>query len=455
MKLNNKGFAITSIIYSMLILFLTLVVLIIGNLASRKAIFDKQKEEILDKFEEYKTLPSEYQELEYIESTGTQYIDSGYIPTIDTTVRIKVTYGENAVFGSESILWTTTPDPGNSGFIIAGHTNMNDNVAPTEYVKYFKPDGDKIFYNASDSEPYEIEMTPTYSVITYKDNTTEKITYQMEGNGSEYSAYIFARNTAGTVAEYSSRKLYYLKIYDGEQLVRDFIPCYRISDNVAGLYDLVENKFYTNDGTGEFIQGKFGEEIIPETKPCEIVSGDTTTFESEIKCGTESFYLISSTDSTVTMLTKYLVRSVAGGQYDTYQSGKYGNLNFSSTNYWSNTNYSLAFVYNENSSLYQRINQYINNVLKTYITKTEVTGTLMSYEQANKLGCNRSSTSFACDTAPDWLYSDSYWLGTASDTSNMGVLMISHEGRIGGYKYSRDDIAGLRPLITINKSEIK
>lgn len=49
MKLNNKGFAITSIIYSMLILFLTLVVLIISNLASRKAVFDKQKTDILEK----------------------------------------------------------------------------------------------------------------------------------------------------------------------------------------------------------------------------------------------------------------------------------------------------------------------------------------------------------------------------------------------------------------------
>lgn len=50
MKSHNKGFAITSIIYSMLILFLTLVVLIIGNLASRKTVFDKQKNDILEKF---------------------------------------------------------------------------------------------------------------------------------------------------------------------------------------------------------------------------------------------------------------------------------------------------------------------------------------------------------------------------------------------------------------------
>ena len=47
---NNKGFAITSIIYEMLILFLGLILLILGNLASRKAMFDKEKNEILSRF---------------------------------------------------------------------------------------------------------------------------------------------------------------------------------------------------------------------------------------------------------------------------------------------------------------------------------------------------------------------------------------------------------------------
>ena len=38
-------------------------------------------------------------------------------------------------------------------------------------------------------------------------------------------------------------------------MVRDLIPCYRKVDNVAGMYDLVNDVFYTNEGTGEFIIG--------------------------------------------------------------------------------------------------------------------------------------------------------------------------------------------------------
>lgn len=57
MKLNNKGFAITSIVYAMLILFLVLILLIMSNMASRKALFDKEKSEVLSGLESKLPLP--------------------------------------------------------------------------------------------------------------------------------------------------------------------------------------------------------------------------------------------------------------------------------------------------------------------------------------------------------------------------------------------------------------
>lgn len=44
------------------------------------------------------------------------------------------------------------------------------------------------------------------------------------------------------------------KIYDNNDLVRDFIP---VLDNngIACLFDKVENKYYYNQGTGEFLYG--------------------------------------------------------------------------------------------------------------------------------------------------------------------------------------------------------
>jgi hypothetical protein len=42
------------------------------------------------------------------------------------------------------------------------------------------------------------------------------------------------------------------KIYDEGQLVRDFIPCFRNSDTECGLFDLVEQKFYTSPNGESF-----------------------------------------------------------------------------------------------------------------------------------------------------------------------------------------------------------
>ena len=83
---------------------------------------------------------------------------------------------------------------------------------------------------------------------------------------------------------------------------RDFIPCYRKSDNVAGLYDLVNNTFYTNQGTGNFIVGpiKENESIslsdtqvdIPTIRGTNVLTVDTTVQPSNVyvKSRKESSY---------------------------------------------------------------------------------------------------------------------------------------------------------------------
>ena len=74
-------------------------------------------------------------------------------------------------------------------------------------------------------------------------------------NSNNHSIYIFGGNDSGSASYKSSIKLYEFKISDGDTLTHEFIPCYRKSDGEIGLYDKVENKFYTNAGTGTFIKG--------------------------------------------------------------------------------------------------------------------------------------------------------------------------------------------------------
>ena len=67
--------------------------------------------------------------------------------------------------------------------------------------------------------------------------------------------YIFNNNNNGSLSGGSSAKLYSCKIYDNGTLIRDFVPAKRMSDNVYGLWDKVNEVLYENAGTGTFTGG--------------------------------------------------------------------------------------------------------------------------------------------------------------------------------------------------------
>jgi len=95
--------------------------------------------------------------------------------------------------------------------------------------------------------------TKTGSIDGVAETTTN--TYRPAG---ARAIVLFARGTSA-VAESGNRtkgKIYYAKIWNKGDLVRDLIPCYRKSDNEAGMYDLVTETFFTNAGTGEFLYGE-------------------------------------------------------------------------------------------------------------------------------------------------------------------------------------------------------
>ena len=59
---------------------------------------------------------------------------------------------------------------------------------------------------------------------------------------------------SSSASEYARGKLYSAKIYDGNTLVRNFIPC-KNPDGVIGMWDDVNSVFYGNAGTGNFTAG--------------------------------------------------------------------------------------------------------------------------------------------------------------------------------------------------------
>lgn len=184
-------------------------------------------------------LPAGYTQKLYLQSSGTQYIDTG----------VKAQggfYGEVEFEFTESVTgWHA---------ILSGD-NSNINKA----IKFYQNGmtGGTFQYNSNYfdyTKSYETNMKYKASVgnggivdgVFYTKWT--KVSFTSNNNVA-----LFAGITGSDqVIDYFVGKIYSCKIWVDGILTRVFIPCIRDSDNEVGMYDLVTNTFYGNSGTGSF-----------------------------------------------------------------------------------------------------------------------------------------------------------------------------------------------------------
>lgn len=181
-------------------------------------------------------LPDGYKQIEYIEASGTQYIDTGFKPNQNTRfeVDMNITNTNCHVFGARTsylnkafvLFWAS-----NSDFCIQ-MANSKFNGGAFDTTKRYK-------------------VTMTSSQLFLDDNL--QVSYSVGDFQCEQNAWLMSCYSS-SASEYARGKLYSAKIYDGNTLVRNFIPCKNQSE-VVGMYDLVNSKFYGNSGSGSFIAG--------------------------------------------------------------------------------------------------------------------------------------------------------------------------------------------------------
>ena len=126
-----------------------------------------------------------------------------------------------------------------------------------------------------------------------------------------------------------------------------------------------------------------------------------------------------------------------------------GTKPFSSTAYWSSTTSTYpAYVYNENSYLYEYVENYKAYLISLGVTPNEAR--LITIEELEGLGCVRSSNS--CSGAPEWVYSTSYWSGSAFNTDNVWDVYSDGFFNVSSYRYG--NYFGVRPVIVIDRTLI-
>lgn len=219
---------------------------------------------------EQRNLPDGYQQLEYIESTGTQYIDTGISSANVTQCKVNTKFKFGTISSSRYVLGTLDRDAAvtkDSAFgCLISYTdgkNWCNNYAFTASATQM----DRIEIT-TDTE-YEYELAYANQVSSCKLNDTvrsynnDSATKSLNG-----SMYIFAGNDTGSVGKFIG-KIYYFRMELNNSLVANMVPCRRNSDNELGMYDTVSGQFFTNAGTGDFVAGPTA--VPTPTAPIDIV----------------------------------------------------------------------------------------------------------------------------------------------------------------------------------------
>lgn len=191
-------------------------------------------------------LPEGYRELEYIESTGTQWINTLYMANNNTRVMMDVQLTNLSA----------------NAFLFEGRNEMSDKAtaviyvtgSPGAIVSDYGSSSRLTLTGVSPSDRLEIDKNKNVCTINGVTVTNTANTFQ-----SSYNLVLLASNTTGVIANQAKAKLYSCRIYDDGTLIRYYIPCVN-PDGRVGLYDIVNEKFYNNSGPGEFIAGEKGVE---------------------------------------------------------------------------------------------------------------------------------------------------------------------------------------------------
>jgi len=200
-------------------------------------------------------LPSEYQEVEYIESTGTQRINTKYIPKTNTKIELDLSFSGTFDISSGSVGTGTifySASSGNSFSVNFGDGASQGNNLFTWFDKNLANGGTVHYYDISDTVRTN-KNTLTYEKGVFKYGTLNAKNVAVKTEDNTNPLYLFG--SSGKNFDRYNMKVYRLKFYEDGVLKRDYIPCYRKSDGVIGLYELLTGTFYTNIGTGVFNKG--------------------------------------------------------------------------------------------------------------------------------------------------------------------------------------------------------
>lgn len=246
-------------------------------------------------------LPSGYTELEYIQSSGTQHIDTGFVPNQDT--RVVMDFDAVSIpNGKTATLFSARGNGTNGGWSVNAFAVFAQSSFTTLVDQYASA-----YVTPSVSSSGRHTVDKNKNVTFFDGNEIQRFTYTAFTSAVQLRLLYDNQPSGGDEHPFGG-KLYSCQIYDNGNLVRDFIPCINPSGAV-GLYDKVTKAFFGNAGTGTFgcnldFENQTWEQIITACQ--------TNTVPSIWQVGDQKAMTINGTD--------YLI-DIIGKNHDDYAHG--------------------------------------------------------------------------------------------------------------------------------------
>ena len=210
-------------------------------------------------------LPVGYTLCEYIESNGTQYIDTGFKPNQDTRV----------VVDFKGLKWNTNEVCMWMG-VSSSPSFMFGKASSSNYRAYFYYNTSEVLFAESTTEEWEHRQTLDWdkNVVTWGSvsKSISSASFKCVDN-----AYLFAANNGGEAKFMTRGRIYGCQIYDNEVLARDYVPMAN-EQGVCGLWDNANGVFYVSPNGNNFVGVIAGSNLPIGYTRCEYVESNGTQY---------------------------------------------------------------------------------------------------------------------------------------------------------------------------------
>ena len=196
-------------------------------------------------------LPADFTELEYIEATGTQYIDLGITGQNGLSVELNIEVLSPVNSGGSCIIGSTNSSSQRC------YITANPSYQPFAWElgagNYYVDHEDLAKFNQK--YKLHIDWTKAKTVLKVDDVETTTLQNSFTFDNNNTNMTLFARNKSGTAEKFARARAHKDQyVWINGVLVGQFVPA-RHRGGTLGLYNLLTNEFHINAGTGEFIAG--------------------------------------------------------------------------------------------------------------------------------------------------------------------------------------------------------